>query len=88
MCIRDSWTKDCNEEITNDKMLYGTSELFQHPVYVGLTKYADDIRKLILSGKQADALSLVGQAHKIDDTLNVRLTEIGLKQNQDNQETI
>eukprot|EP00959_Pyramimonas_sp_CCMP1952_P009877 205644-Pyramimonas_sp.AAC.1 len=58
-CIQ-RWTKDCNEETTNDKLLYGTSELFQHPVYVGLTKYADDVRKLILSGrKQTLASSLI-----------------------------
>eukprot|EP00959_Pyramimonas_sp_CCMP1952_P410903 8611070-Pyramimonas_sp.AAC.1 len=37
------WIADCSEEVTNDRGLHGAIGLFQHPVYMGPTKYADDL---------------------------------------------
>eukprot|EP00959_Pyramimonas_sp_CCMP1952_P423479 8870671-Pyramimonas_sp.AAC.2 len=53
-----SWIADLSAGVTKGGRFYSAGELFQYPVRMGLTKYAGDLRGLILGQNYADASQL------------------------------
>eukprot|EP00974_Lingulodinium_polyedra_P038807 3717780-Lingulodinium_polyedra.AAC.1 len=86
----EEWVRDCKDISRGEEELYmGADRIMQKEgprVYVGLFKFADDLKKLVVAEEGGGAKELARLAGSMDDRLDERLSTRGFRQNRGKQE--